>query len=49
MQKDFTLTTSIIIFNIIREDISSYTYFNYNKKKYILKNFFKSRKNAQKN
>ena len=29
--------------------MSSYTYFNYNKKKYILKNYSKSKKNTLKN
>ena len=44
MQKNSILTTNINASSIVKKDISSYTYFNYNKKRYISNNYIKKRK-----
>ena len=49
MQKAFILATNFNTFGKIKKDSSNYTYFNYNKKGYISKNYYKPNKNMLKN
>ena len=47
--KNSIFITNINTFGIARKNIRSYTYFNYNKKGHILRNYLELKKNILKN